>query len=208
MPALGLVLVLPSTSEPAPVVTALPTTIPAVVVTKAQPLVAKPVPVRSTPRPVASPTRTAARKRTVAPRTVTARPASLTGKALMLAAVARIPGYPSGGAVWVMTSEYGSWGVADWKRGIVYISPSVPASRMYDVVAHEWSHLLSVRPYASTTEAKAAMNRFFGGSGLTGAERAADCMALQLGATWTHYSTCSSATWQAAAARLIAGQRV
>ena len=216
-PVLGFLLVTPPASEPTAAVTPLPTTDPAVVVTRVPPPVVKPRPVRATttaratPRPtlVATPTRQpAAPRKTVTRRVVTSTRTAPTGRALMLAAVARIPGYPSGGATWVMTSKYGSWGPADWRNGVVYISPSVPASRMYDVVAHEWAHLLSVRPYPSTTEAKAAMNRVFGGSGLTGAERAADCMARQLGATWTNYSPCTDATWKAAAAKLLAGQRV
>lgn len=139
--------------------------------------------------------------------TVTRRPTPrLTGKQLMLASVARIPGYQAGTVRWVMSSKYGSWGTADWYRGVIYISPSVPDRRMYDVVAHEWSHLRSVQPYDSVSEATAAMNRVFGGSGLTGAERAADCMARLLRATWTHYTGCQKSDWRKAAARLLAGR--
>jgi hypothetical protein len=173
--------------------------------------VTKPAPVRKPKprvRPVvrtvkAAPVRKAAVRRT-AVRRVAPKP-RLTGRLLMMAAVARIPGYRAGSVEWVMTSKYGSWGTADWYRGVVYISPSVPARRMYDVVAHEWSHLVSVRPYASVSTATKEMNRVFGGSGLTGAERAADCMARRLGATWTHYTSCDSSAWRAAAVRLLAG---
>jgi hypothetical protein len=188
---------------------------PAVVVTTPQPVVVKraaPVKKVTKPRPKARP-KAASRPRhkvTAAPRKAVVRHVTrpLTATALMTAAVARIPGYQPGAATWVVTSKYGSWGTADWKNRIIYISPSVPARRMYDVVAHEWSHVLSVMPYETTTDAKAAMNRVFGGSGLTGAERAADCMALRLGATWTNYTDCGNSAWRAAAAKLVAGQRI
>lgn len=197
----------PPRSVAAPVVVA-PT--PVAVVTAPQPVVRK-----AAPKPVKKPV---VRKKRVAPRTptvrrttarrtttTTARP-QLTGRLLMMAAVARIPGY-DGSATWVMTDKYGSWGTADWYRGTAYISPRVPASKMFDVVAHEWAHLVSVKPYASVSDAMAGMNKVFGGSGLTGAERAADCMARKLGAAWTHYTSCGNSDWQAAAARLLAGQQ-
>jgi hypothetical protein len=50
------------------------------------------------------------------------------------------------------------------------------------------------------------MNSWFGGSGLTGPERAADCMARQLGAQWTHYTSCQDAHWQAGARMLLNGR--
>lgn len=127
----------------------------------------------------------------------------------MMAAVARIPGYRKGDATWVISSAYGHWGMADMGHGIVYVSPGVPANRMYDVVAHEWSHVLSVKPYGvDAMAAVRAMDAYFGGSGLTGAERAADCMARILGATWTHYTSCSDAHWRAGARTLLARQQV
>jgi hypothetical protein len=124
------------------------------------------------------------------------------------AAVHRIPAYHDGDARWVVSSSYGSWGTADWYRGVVYISPRVPRPRLYDVAVHEWSHLLSVRPYADVDEAVRAMNSYFGGSGLVGAERAADCMALLQGAQWTHYTPCADPSWRAGAARLLKGARL
>jgi hypothetical protein len=127
----------------------------------------------------------------------------------MMAAVARIPGYHKGDATWVISSAYGHWGMADLGRGIVYVSPGVPANRMYDVVAHEWSHVLSVKPYDHDAMAAVrAMNAYFGGSGLTGAERAADCMARILGATWTHYTPCTDAHWRTGARTLLSRQRL
>jgi hypothetical protein len=134
---------------------------------------------------------------------------SLTPGARMQQAINRIPGYRPGDAVWLLTSRYGHWGVADLGRGVIYIAPSVPAARMYDVVVHEWSHVLSVRGYdGDVNAAVGAMDHWFGGSGLQGAERAADCMARELGATWTHYTACSNASWRAGARRLLAGQRL
>ena len=122
--------------------------------------------------------------------------------------VARIPGY-DGGATWITTLDYRTWGTADWYHGRIYISPLVPSARLYDVAVHEWSHLLSVRPYAGDVDAAmSAMNTWYGGRGLTGAERAADCMAKQLGAQWTHYTACTDPHWQDGARRLIAGHQL
>ena len=124
-------------------------------------------------------------------------------------AVDRIPGYRTGDAVWTITPSYGHWGVADLFAGVVYLSPTVPSDRLYDVVAHEWSHLLSVKAYGGDVNgALSAMNTYFGGSNLVGAERAADCMARLLGATWTHYTPCNDAHWRAGARRLVAHERL
>jgi roadblock/LC7 domain-containing protein len=123
-------------------------------------------------------------------------------------AIARIPSY-RGGTIWRVSRKYGSWGTADWYHDTIYVSPSVPSNRLYDVAAHEWSHELSVLDYAGDVDAAvAAMNATFGGSGLTGAERAADCMAILQGATWTHYTSCHDSNWRHAAATLIAGRRL
>jgi len=64
----------------------------------------------------------------------------------------------------------------------------VPDSKVYDVVLHEWSHLLTVHAYGGNVDAAvAATTVFFGGRGLMGSEYAADCMARVLGAHWTNY---------------------
>ncbi len=123
-------------------------------------------------------------------------------------AVARIPGYSAHRpARWVSTSRYGHWGTTDWYHNTVYISPRVPASKLDSVVRHEWAHILTVRAYGSVARAVAGTNSTFGGSGLTGAERAADCMARQLGATWTNYTSCGSSTWRRSATALLHGRR-
>ena len=90
---------------------------------------------------------------------------------------------------------------------MLYVSPDVPRNRLYDVAVHEWSHELSVLDYNGDVDAATqAMNSWFGGTGLTGAERAADCMAILQGATWTHYTTCTDSRWRAGAKLLVSGQ--
>ena len=121
--------------------------------------------------------------------------------------VARIPTYHSGAARWVVSRAYDFWGTADWYHDVLYVSPDVPRNRLYDVAVHEWSHELSVLDYSGDVDAATtAMNAWFGGSDLTGAERAADCMAILQGATWTHYTTCTDPHWRAGAKLLVSGQ--
>jgi hypothetical protein len=130
-----------------------------------------------------------------------------TGWAALDAALSRLAG--SGSHRWVVSKAYGSWGTADWYRNTVYISPSVPARRLYDVAAHEASHLMTAAAYGGDVDAAVkATNAFFGGSGLRGAELAADCMARLLGARWTNYTACHSKAWRSGAARLLKGQRL
>jgi len=138
-----------------------------------------------------------------------ARITSPTGWAPLDAAIARIPTYRPGAAIWLVSNRYGHWGTADWYHATLYIAPGVPVSRLYDVAVHEWSHELSVLAYAGDVDAAvSAMNAVFGGSGLVGAERAADCMAKLQGASYTHYTSCVNHDWRRAAARLLAGQRL
>jgi hypothetical protein len=113
----------------------------------------------------------------------------------------------------VISGKYGSnWGTADWYHDTIYISPRVPAPYLPSVARHEWSHELSARAYGGDVAAAVrAMNRVFGGPGATGmrgAEYAADCMAIRLGATWTHYTGCRKRAWRRAAARLVRGRRL
>ena len=132
-----------------------------------------------------------------------------TGWRALDLAIARIPTYRAGAAVWLVSDRYGHWGTADWYHATLYVSPSVPTDRVYDVAVHEWSHELSVLDYGGDVDAAvAAMNSAFSGSGLVGAERAADCMALLQGATWTHYTSCEDGAWRRAAAKLLAGGRL
>ena len=155
------------------------------------------------PKPVA--THTASPKPTA---THTATSTALPFADRMMNAVNRIPTYRSGDAMWIVRKQ-ANWGLALMGGGTVYISPSVPNDKLYDVVVHEWSHLLSVRNYGNDVDtATSEMNRVFGGTGLVGSERAADCMALLQGAHWTHYTPCNNSAWRAAARKLVAGQRL
>jgi len=130
-----------------------------------------------------------------------------TGWAQLDAAIARIPAARE--AHWYVSAAWGFWGTADWYHDAIYVAPTVPPDRLYDVAVHEWSHLLSVRDYAGDVSAAiVAMNRVFGGTDLVGPERAADCMAIEQGATWTDYTPCADSGWRAAAARLVAGERL
>jgi roadblock/LC7 domain-containing protein len=132
-----------------------------------------------------------------------------TGWTALDLAIARIPTYRPGAAIWLVSDKYGHWGTADWYHATLYISPAVPTARVYDVAVHEWSHELSVLDYDGDVDAAtAAMNATFGGSGLVGAERAADCMAKLQGASYTHYTSCTDTDWRRAAARLLAGSRL
>ena len=131
-------------------------------------------------------------------------PSGPTGWAQLDSAIARIPSYRAHSARWVVSSRYGHWGTADWYHDTLYIEPTVPSAYLYDVAVHEWSHELSVIDYnGNVAVAVAAMNRYFGGSGLIGAERAADCMAILQGARWTHYTMCTNTYWRAGAAVLL-----
>lgn len=124
------------------------------------------------------------------------------------AAVARVPG-GGAGITWVLEANDGHWGTTDWYRDVIYVSPRVPADRLFDVVVHEWSHVASIRAYGGDVNlAVNEMDRYFAGGGLLGAERAADCMARLSGADWTHYTDCTNPSWRAGARRLLAGQRL
>ena len=162
----------------------------------------KPVASAPSPRKVATPT----------PRPTRAAPVDVSGPthwSALNAAIARIPTYRSGAAHWVVSSKYDFWGTADWYHDVLYVDPSVPVDKLYDVAVHEWSHELSVLDYGGdVVAATRAMNVAFGGAGLTGPERAADCMSILQGAGWTHYTTCTNPAWRAAAARLVAGKRL
>lgn len=133
----------------------------------------------------------------------------LSPEQLMMAAVNRIPGYEKGAVVWALTPGLAHWGIATMGGNVVYIAADVPTDRMYDVVAHEWSHILSTLDYGNNAQtAIAAMDRYFGGTGMDGAEIAADCMAKELGAVWTHYTPCNNTHWRNGARVLLAHGQV
>lgn len=155
------------------------------------------------PRPVPA-------RRTARPMAATSRPVPhLSLQQQVDLAAARIRGYRPGTVTWILQSNDGYWGTADWYAHAIWISPTVPTNRVFDVVVHEWSHLQSVVVYGGdVTQAVSEMNRYFGGTDLVGAERAADCMARLQGAAWTHYTPCTDTHWRAGAARLLAGERL
>lgn len=136
-----------------------------------------------------------------------------TGWPALDAAVERIPGYRGAApTTWRLGDRYGHAGSTLLPAEAVWISPSVPTTQLDSVVRHEWSHVLQSRTYGGDTAAMvAALDAAFGGTGargVDGVENAADCMALELGATWTHYTPCRDPRWRAAAATLLAGHRL
>jgi hypothetical protein len=124
-------------------------------------------------------------------------------------ALASIPGYRSGVARWAITNRFGHWGTTDLSSGRIYISPSTPAAKLYSVAAHEYAHVLTSAAYGWHWQAMSmAMDRWYGGGPLIARERAADCMARAMGATWTNYTACSNAHWLTGARTLLAGRRL
>jgi hypothetical protein len=164
----------------------------------------RPATAAAAPRPRTAPRVVAVIRVVPAPRPA---PAGPTRWPELNRAIARIPSYRPGLARWVVYADDGHWGTVYWESSTILIGPRVPVRYLYDVAVHEWSHVLQLRPYGGDQRrAMAAMNAYFGGSGETGAERAADCMARLQGASWTHYTACNDARWRAGAARLIHDQ--
>jgi hypothetical protein len=124
-------------------------------------------------------------------------------------AIARVPGYRSGIATWTVSRRYGHWGTTVLASGRIYISPTTPKSKLYSVAAHEYGHALTSANYGRHWQAMGlAMNRWFGGGVVIARERAADCIARAMGATWTNYTVCSNPHWRAGARILLAGKRL
>ena len=128
-------------------------------------------------------------------------------------AIAAIPGYASGAPVrWVISSNFGHYGMTDWYHNTIYLSPSIPASQLASVAKHEYGHILEARAYGGDIQAMiTALTPVFGAGGrgnLDGTELAADCVAIVNGASWTHYTGCSNPSWRAAARTLISGHRL
>lgn len=234
-PPPGLVAGTPTGEQPSPTLTPRPRIAPAPPVSTAAPEVpaAGPAPAgeqsqpRTTSAPRSAPTTRArppsrptaikpspTRRAAPAPRPKPApRPPSATagptGWGALNGAISRIPGYRSSGITWTVTSRYGHYGTTDLATSDIYISPNVPVSLLDSVVRHEYAHVVTVRVYGGQWRvAKSALNAAFGGSGMTGAERAADCMARLMGASWTNYTSCSSSSWRRNAELLLAGRRI
>ena len=152
--------------------------------------------------------RSAAGTRTAAARARTSWPA-------LNRAIAQIPGYRDGIARWHVTSRYGHYGITDANQpgaANIYISPTVPLNKLYSVAAHEYGHAVVIANYGTGygpyTEYSRDMVSWFGGDRVTGLERAADCIALRLGATWTNYTGCGDAHWQEGARILLRGGKL
>lgn len=128
---------------------------------------------------------------------------------LLNQAIARIPNYRSGVATWFVTNRYGRWGATDLANGDIYISPNIPASKVYAVASHEYAHARTLYNYGwNLRAANVALNAWFGGGDVAARERAADCMAIAEGATWTNYTSCQNAHWRQGARILLAGKRL
>ena len=135
-----------------------------------------------------------------------------TSWAALNQAIARIPGYRNGIANWHVTSRFGHYGITDANQpgaANIYISPNVPVSKLYSVAAHEYGHAVVIANYGTGygpyTRYSRDMVAWFGGTTVTGLERAADCIALRLGATWTNYTGCGDPHWQEGARILLRG---
>ena len=162
-------------------------------------------------RPV-TPTRVVARPVRPAPRSqphhavVTRHATAPSFEQAMHEAVARIPWYRPGVATWVVYPRLANYGVTDRERRVIYISPRTPRALLYSVVAHEWGHVISTTGYANLSAADAAVTRWFGiPSASRAIEIAADCIARDLGATWTHYTACTDRHWRYGARYLMVG---
>ncbi|HET7661979.1 MAG TPA: hypothetical protein VFK66_16435, partial [Oryzihumus sp.] len=169
--------------------------------------VRQPTPARTTrkptPRPQPRPKPTLRTSSAPAPAAVAGVPTALRN------AVGRIPAYrPGVVSAWVWSDRYGHYGATNLATREVTISPRVPSSILYSVVVHEYSHALAIWVYGSSASADVALMRTFGGSAAMARERAADCMAIVQGATWTNYTSCGSGAWRQAAWVLVSGRRL
>jgi hypothetical protein len=175
--------------------------------------------------PTVIPTRLTVRHAPVAKRTrvregVATRPASYTAKRfrrtqLSFAAevqrqVLRIPLYRPGLTRWVVQRDLPVYAKTRLREHTVYLSPRIPRRLIYSVVAHEWGHVISTHAYGGDLRvSQEAFRDWFGGDSLrTGIERAADCIAILLGATWVHYTPCSNERWRLGARYLAKGVRL
>lgn len=121
--------------------------------------------------------------------------------------VTRIPFYRPELVHWVVRPGLANYGVTNLVTHTVYLSPRIPRRLIYSVVAHEWGHVISTRAYAGDLGAAGqAYLEWFGGASITVAfERAADCVAVILGARWTHYTSCQDSRWRDGARYLAVG---
>ncbi|HVT20803.1 MAG TPA: hypothetical protein VHE57_05385 [Mycobacteriales bacterium] len=127
----------------------------------------------------------------------------------VLAAVNRLPDYFPGVVKWKVSTSLGHYGTTNWNTNTITISAFTPINLLYSVTAHEWSHEIQAYDYhRDFWGIVKSMNRHFGGggaSGQRGVEYSADCMAIELGATWTDYTSCHNHKWRHYARRLLKG---
>ncbi len=111
---------------------------------------------------------------------------------------------PGGEANWVFERK-GGWGASDGHTN--YIDPNVPSDKRFSVMVHELGHVKQVEVYGSLTASVAAMSAIIGGgsTNVSANEKTADCIALELGATWINYG-CPDSLRDAASA-VLAGHR-
>lgn len=102
----------------------------------------------------------------------------------------------------------GYTGTADWYNNAILLSSKVPSYRLNYVVAHECAHLKQYKVYRGNVPAlKKKMNSIYGGSGLTGVERNADCITRKWGYKQYYYTnSCGGARGKAAQA-IIKGKK-
>jgi hypothetical protein len=124
--------------------------------------------------------------------------------------VARIPLYRPGIARWEIVPDLAVYGVTRLRTRTVYLSPRIPRKLLYSVVAHEWGHVISTYAYGGDLRvSQLAFKDWFGGGSMgTATERAADCIAVLLGATWTHYTACHDEHWRLGALYLANGMQL
>lgn len=179
--------------------------------TQAPAPVAAPSTASASPVPVA----TAAKPAVPAPSrplkaTAVTRPTRQTFRSDLDRQIARIPLYKSQLVRWVVVPDLAVYGVTSLRTRTVYVSPRIPRKLLYSVVAHEWGHIVSTHAYGGNLRAsqQAFKNWFGGGSMGAATERAADCIAVLLGATWTHYTSCRNERWRLGALYLANGMKL
>ena len=164
------------------------------------------------PAPAVAPTAGPAGERAAA-RTAVAREDDRSGADVREVAAATLAGLPASGGVRLV---FDSPELAGHLGGVFLDSPGAillnatrlagDPARTRDVVRHEIAHVYQARLAATrglgTVERR--LDEVFGPGGL---ERSADCVALALGADWTHYtSDCAGADRAAAVEALLTGR--
>ena len=88
--------------------------------------------------------------------------------------------------------DLGAWGKANLNTGEVYIAPRTPLIYLRSVMLHEAAHVMQGAVYGGREGADQALAPY------GGIEVVADCMAVEMGATWIGYG-CTDAGKRGAA---------